>query len=263
MYSNSIFAIIGLAQEPWDRLLPFDDYEVSAAWYASILKAEVVPPAPTTVLKFKHLIMGIYELGCHVADGIHFNYEVAFLSVNGRVAGIVSMERKTPGLVGGHNATANNSSSVEVMQVAYNTSVADEPGVFVDPGDVDFVIYYNKLGGNKIYIESLFTAFLDALANASPNDVDELGASVHSFGTDGESRLVIVDASTTGHPLLTWGRCIQAIGQLWQGLLLLHEGLETTRFDIEYAGEKLGTGFFKAVIPVVRNATAIARRVDG
>ncbi|CAF9922918.1 hypothetical protein IMSHALPRED_005799 [Imshaugia aleurites] len=213
MYSNSIFGIIALAQEPWDRLLPFDDYTVSAGWYASELKAAVIPPAPTTVLRFKHVIMGIYELGCHVADGRHFNYEVAFLSVNGRVAGIVSLENQTPGLVGGHNATAYNSSSVEVMQVAYSTSVADEPGIFVDPGDVNFVIYYNKLGGNRIYIETLFTAFLDALANASPNDVDELGASVYSCGG--------------------------------------------------YAGEKLGTGFFKAAIPVVGNTTAIAQRVDG
>ena len=160
--------------------------------------------------------------------------------------------------MGGHNATANNSTSVEVMQVAYNTSVADRPGTFVDPKDANFVIYYDKLGGNRLYINSLFTAFLDALANASPNDVDELGGSVNSISPDGRSRLVILDASTTGRPVLTWGRCIQALGQLWRGLIALHEGLETMRFDIEYASLKLGTGFMKAVTPVIENNTAVA-----
>lgn len=144
------------------------------------------------------------------------------------------------------------------MQVAYNTSVADRPGTFVDPKDANFVIYYDKLGGNRLYINSLFTAFLDALANASPNDVDELGGSVNSISPDGRSRLVILDASTTGRPVLTWGRCIQALGQLWRGLIALHEGLETMRFDIEYASLKLGTGFMKAVTPVIENNTAVA-----
>ena len=107
------------------------------------------------------------------------------------------------------------------MDVSTNTSVADEPGVFVDPLDANFVIDYNKFDGNRIYIDSLFTASINpplidpnnAIANASPNNVDELGGSVNSLNYDGRSRLVVVDAGAIVRPILTWGRCIQAIGQ--------------------------------------------------
>ena len=182
------------------------------------------------------------------------------MSVNRYIIGVITNQVKTPGPVGSESATTNSSSLGDTWQVSYNTSVADEPGNFTDPADANFVIYYNKLGGNKVYIDDLFTAFIDALANASPNDVDNLGASVNSLAYNGQARLVILDAGATGRPLLTWGRCIQAIGQLWRGLMALHEGLETTSFDIEYAGVKLGSGFFKAVTPAVGNGTAIARR---
>lgn len=80
--------------------------------------------------------------------------------------------------------------------------------------DASFGIYYDRLGGNRMFIDSLFTALIDALANAFPHHFDELGGSVYSVATDGRSRLVIHDAITIGRPLLSWGRCIQATGQL-------------------------------------------------
>lgn len=254
--------MIALAQYPWDSLFPFRDFHMTARLYASELRAQIIPPGQASVLKPKHLIMGIYELGRHFVDTAHYNYEAAFLSINGRVRGVVSLQNKTPARLGGQNATANNSSLEEVVQAYNNTSVADEPGIIVDPRDVNFVIHYDKIGANRIYYDNMFTAFIDALANASPNDVDELGGSVNSVGHDGHARLVILDAGTTERPVLTWGRCIQAIAQLWRGLLALHEILETIEFDIEYAGEKLGTGFMKAVTPITGNGTAITRRVD-
>lgn len=87
MYCNSVFAIVSLAQEPWDRIFPIDGFIMSGPGYASEVNVRVVGPDPTTILKYKHLIMGIYELGCHFALEQQLNYEAAFLSVNGQVTG--------------------------------------------------------------------------------------------------------------------------------------------------------------------------------
>lgn len=236
---------------------------MSAPWYLSKLDIENLSYAQPNLVRYKHLIIGIYVMGRNFARQEHYNYEAAVLLSNRVILGVIINQVKTPGLADTESATTNTSSPTNTWQVSYNTSVADEPGIFTDPADANFVIYYDKLGGKRVYIDDLFTAFIDALANASPNDVDTLGASVNSLAYNGQARLVILDAGATGHPLLTWGRCIQAIGQLWRGFTALHDALETTRFDIEYAGVKLGSGFFKAVTPAIGDGTAIARRDYG
>ena len=100
-----------------------------------------------------------------------------------------------------------------------------------------------------MFIDSLFTALIDALANAFPHHVNELGGRVYSVATDGRSRLVIHDASTIRTSASELGEVYTGDWPAVGGLMGLHEALHTMRFDVEYAG--------LTAVPVAENSTVL------
>ncbi|KAL8846864.1 MAG: hypothetical protein Q9221_008063 [Calogaya cf. arnoldii] len=259
MYCNSIFAMIFLTKLGWDSPLLFRQFQMTTPWYRSELLglAEIEPGT----LKNKHLIMTIYDLSFYFAPRNLFNYQSALGSIQGRPAIRVTLQLKTPSLEldsSPDTIAPNTTTGAISAQPPSNKTLLsnDVPGKFIDPDDPKFVIRYERQppGSGIIYVASLFTTFTEALVDLAPHPATELGACVNSVGYDRSTRLVILPAGTAERPLLSYGRCVQALGQLWRGLIELHEGLRTMRFDIEYAGVKLGSGFMKAVVPGVEDA---------
>ena len=252
MYCNCIFAMIFLIKLGWDSPVLFRDFQMTTPWYRSELRAR--EEVRLESLRNKHLILAIHGLSLFFAPRNHFNYQEALGSIQGRLAIRVTLQLKGPrALDSSPNTVAPNTTTGAIVTQgpSNQNAVSDVPGRFIDPDDTKFVIRYERqpAGTRQIYVDSLFTTFTEALADLAPHDANELGARVNSAGYDRSTRLVVLDAGTADRPLLSYGRCVQALGQVWRGLIELHEGLRTTRFDIEYAGVKLGSGFIKAVEP--------------
>ncbi|KAI4281722.1 MAG: hypothetical protein L6R38_003472 [Xanthoria sp. 2 TBL-2021] len=229
---------------------------MSTPWYRSELRAR--QESSSESLKNKHIILTIYDLSLYFAPRNLFNYQSALGSIQGRPAIRVTLQIKHPPQDSNPNTVAPNvtTGAIVAQDPSNSTFVSDVPGKFIDPEDAKFVIRYERqpAGTGQIFVDSLFTTFTEALVDLAPHHANELGARVNSVGYDRSTRLIILDAGTAERPLLSYGRCVQAIGQVWRGLIELHEALRTTRFDIEYAGVKLGSGFMKAVSPPTTDA---------
>ncbi|KAL8734993.1 MAG: hypothetical protein Q9166_001118 [cf. Caloplaca sp. 2 TL-2023] len=251
MYCNSIFAMIYLIKLGWDNPVTFTEFQSSTPWYRSELLIENT--VRTNALRYKHLIVGTYDLSVYFAARRLFTTKKAILSILRRPVATISLQNKQPSPPSGsNNALANTAATAAIYGPnPLNTSLTDTPGKFIDPEDPNFIVHYESRPGALLYVDSLFTAFGDALANAAPYDTETLGARISGLGYDRQSRLEIFDAGTVERPLLSWARGVQAIGQIWRGLIELHRSLIGMRFEIEYAGRKLGGGFMKAVTPRV------------
>ncbi|KAL8998133.1 MAG: hypothetical protein Q9169_002754 [Polycauliona sp. 2 TL-2023] len=255
MYCNSIFAIIFLSKLGWDTPVLFRQFQMTTPFYRSELIAREEDDAPPGLLKNKHMIMVIYGLGLSFAARSHFNYHSAVGSIGGRAVVRVTLQLKGTPLVGAallnNDTTTTTRATIPIQKDLNETTLTDAPGKFIDPDDPDFVIHYTRkpVGTEHIYVDSLFTTFTEALVNLAPHRGEELGASVNTVGYERSTRLVVLDAGTAERPLLSYGRCTQALGQIWRGIIELQEGLRTMRFDIEYKGVRLGSGFMKGVVP--------------
>ncbi|KAL8672304.1 MAG: hypothetical protein Q9168_003220 [Polycauliona sp. 1 TL-2023] len=268
MYCNSIFAMLALMHRGWNSEFIFQDFTMSAEDYRSELLVRQDPDALASHrLQNKHIIMAIYGLSVKFGPVNHFYYQVAagYLQRGVRSFRVVIRPRRdVPQADGITEGTSNTTTTTTgaVLALKHNTSnpdslaLGDVPGQFIDPQDPGFIIRYTRspAGTETIYIDNLFTTFTEALADLAPHDANELGAGVNTVGYERLTKLVILDAGRGGQKLLSYGRCIQALGQIWRGLVELLESLRTTRFDIEYRGVKLGSGFMKPVTPQVEAA---------
>ncbi|KAL8879782.1 MAG: hypothetical protein Q9192_008162 [Flavoplaca navasiana] len=253
MYCNSLFAMVFLIKLGWERPLLFGELQMTTPEYQSelIARAEVEPEN----LKNKHVIMVIHDLSLYFAPRNLFNYQSALGTIQQRPAIRVTLQLKGTPLASKQDTLPSNTTTGAILakNPINTTSLSDVPGKFIDPEDPTFIIHYQRQppGTQPIYIDSLFTTLISALADLAPHDSNELGARVNSVGYDRSTRFVILDAGTPERPLLSYGRCVHALAQLWRGLTELGEGLRTMRFEIEYRGVKVGSGFMKGVVPGV------------
>ena len=261
MFANAIFAMMHLARFPWEATMGFSDYEMSGPEDTSVLRARSLPIGRYPRWKAKHLILGIHQMGLYLGTRERYQKTNALLAQDRHVIGAVGLQRKTSVA---QTVTTIPVNQTTVLQLSYNTTtVADSPGMFVDPSDFNFVIHYSMHGGDRIYINDLFTTFIDAMANGAPHEPGELGAQIDSVSITHQSRLLIRDAGGTTHPKLSWERGLQAVGELWRGLVHLHQALRAMTFEIKYASETIGFGSMRAITPPVGNSTSIVKRTVG
>lgn len=264
VYDNAISIIAGVALLPYDDEPLSDPEIVDPQYHEELIISRLGASDRTGGLRFKHIVQAIYEAGNALAaiPGTRLGYVprlYAGLFLQNRPIGLMKWQHARSGVAGEANSSvglsthinSTNSSSVlhDVnLKSAQRLEHVFEPagvggrgstGTIPLPRESRYEITYRVLE-QDVHLTQTFTAFLDAFAEAAPNDYDAVGAFVNGVSVSGE--IAVNMHGTTIPSRLTWIKLIETFGILWRQVIRGHNYYEL-EWELSYDGVKIGEGF--------------------
>lgn len=224
----------------------------------------VISPWPEIAgqLQIKHAAQVLYEAGNAVAvipetrqnyvprlyAGLFFeNRQIGFMKWQPIPTSIAG---KANNALSPINATASTS-ALRLFHTDKPTGLRDDTGVLVDKNDSRFKVKY-MLFDRPTSLRETFTAFLDAMAIAAPNEATDAGAFVNAVSVSG---VVALNMHGTGyHSLLSWKLIVRTLLLLWEHGDFANE----IDFEMAYDGIRIGEGFILNM-PASRTSVASSR----
>lgn len=235
----------------WEARVGADPFPFSPPGLSIRLVARYFRPVQ---LAIKHVVMGLYEIGRDMVsqEPSSFFDTHATLSVLGRPIGDIQLQKRpsarVPDEMRKHLTTASSTKR--------NVSLIDSPepargGETFSIIDIELPSFRvsGKFTGKYIAVSRLFTASLDALAQAAVPDREEKGAHINAVSAGDTiypyAFINVLDIGTFfGTQILSYNQAARAIVCLWRMFLEMKKygGLE---FVIEDSGERIGNGFIE------------------
>lgn len=212
--------------------------------------AEVlIRPWPETArqLQAKHAVQAIYEAGSAVAvipmtTQQYVPKLYAGLFLESRQIGFMKWHPKPTSMAGDANNTFNamnattSTTVLDLVRGDESTGLRDNTGTLVDKHDSKFMVTY-KLSDRPAYYRETFTAVLDAMVIAAPNEATHTGAFVNYVSVSGDVTLNVHGTRTPS--LLSWKLMVRTFVLLWEDGDCGNE----VDFEMLYDGIKIGEGF--------------------
>lgn len=271
VYDNAISIIAGAALLPYEDEPLSDSEIVDPLYHEELIISRLGDSERTGGLRFKHVVQAVYEAGNALAaipitrPG-HVPRLYAGLFLQNRPIGLMRWQHERRGVAGGANSSVglsthiNSTNSVSDLYAVNSTNTLRledgfEPAGVGDRGstgviplarDSRYKITYHILE-QGVHLTQTFTAFLDAFAEAAPNDYDAVGAFVNGVSVSGE--IAVNMHGTTVPSRLTWWKLVETLGTLWSKVIRNHNYCELD-WELSYNGVKLGEGFlFNTTFP--------------
>ncbi len=268
VYENAISIIAGTALLPYDGEVLSDPEIVDPIFQEELIISRL---SSTGGLRHKHVVQAIYEAGNALAAIPSTNYVsrlYAGLFLQNRPIGLMKWQHERRGVAGEANSSVGLSTyinSTDSLSVPNDVNLTNslrledgfEPagvegggpgttGTIPSPRDSRYVITYHILE-QTVHLAQIFTAFLDAFAEAAPNDYEAVGAFVNGVSVSGE--IAVNMHGTTTPSRLTWLKLIETFGSLYSKVIRNHNYYELD-WELSYEGVKIGEGFlFNTTIP--------------
>ena len=248
IYDMIIQLISILALESWEQLLG----HVTGLLDPNYKETLIISPWPDVssgLLLIKHAVVALYEAGFALAakPATVPGYAprlYAGLFLQDQQLGFLKWLHKPASVGGGMNSTlgtvdaSNSSSTPQFGHSDERNGVGARSRTIVDPRDRKLQITY-RLGSQRANLTELFSALLEGLAAAAPNDASGFGAFVTALDT---SRNITVNIHGSGIPsLLSWGHLIDSLLLIW-GYVIKANHLVEMDFEVFYDGVKIGEG---------------------
>ena len=240
--------------------MQYDIYQISEcgitndAYQEEILFTPVYVPGQDHHVQSKHVVQAIYDAGVAVAArpitrAGYVSRMVAGLFLEGQVVGFLKWQHKELAVSGGTNGTlrlpravgptTGASQLVPSVQLQAAASLKTGTGAIVFPHDPRYLLTY-EVEGKDANLPDVFTAFLEALADAAPYDLDVIGAAVNTVGVSGNLALNMHGNGLVSK--LSWGNIVDTLQILWEDVIL-DENLKEIDWELSYDGVNIGAGF--------------------
>ena len=266
VYDNAISIIGGMALLPYDAEIPSDPEIVDPYYHEELIISRLGASGSTGGLRFKHVIQAIYEAGNALAAipitrAGHVPRLYAGLFLQNRPIGLMKWQHERRGVAGEANSSVGLSTyinSTDSLGVLHDVNLTNalrledglEPagvggggrgstGTIPFPRDSRYVLTYHILE-QDVHLAQTFTAFLDAFAEAAPNDYEAVGAFVNGVGVSGD--IAVNMHGTTIPSRLTWWKLIETFGTLWSKVIRNYNYYDLD-WELSYEGVKIGEGF--------------------
>ncbi|KAG7006501.1 hypothetical protein G7Y79_00014g036760 [Physcia stellaris] len=233
----------------WDARVGADPFPFSPPGLSIRLVARYFRPVQ---LSIKHIVMGLYEIGRDMVsqEPSSFFDTRATLSVLSRPIGDIQLQKRPSAGVSDDlrgNVTTASSTNKDVNSIdSPEPARGGETFSIVDIVLPSFRVS-GKFTGKYIAVSRLFTASLNALAQAAVPDREEKGVHINAVSAGDRiypyAFINILDiGGFFGTQMLSYNQAARAIVCLWRMFLEVKKygGLE---FIIEDSGERIGTGF--------------------
>ena len=233
-----------LALKSWDEPLS----EAITVQYHDFKEMLVLSPWPqgSSRLLVKHAVVALYKAGTELAaiamkkrGAVPRLYAGLFLQ-NEQI-GYLKWLHKSRSLGSEVNSTLsliNASNSTAALQVVH--SIQSTGGLIKgtrkikDPNDSEFIVTY-ELGNKPAAVPEMFSAVLEAIAEAAPHDISGVGAYANGISTSGN---VVVNVH--GTDALSWENVVRSLFMLW--VIIAKNNLVEIDFTFSYGGVRLGEG---------------------
>lgn len=202
------------------------------------LLAKPVPQSQRSRLHYNQAVSGLYEAGVTISQQNLFYKGIVLMRQLEDTVGYLEFDVKS----------AVRGSFTELSEHTKSTaSLSARGGEITDPLDPLLKVKY-VFDGSKTLAGDIFTAFLDALANAAEHDKDDKCTEMAAISISRRFGIHIRSGDEPGSGILTYGHVVIALIIIWEQLLSgqpdntrpRYEGLE---FDIEYAGRRVAEGY--------------------
>lgn len=228
----------------WDAVIPSGlDIFTKDVGGIKIAIGSLADPEDQYQLQNKHLILGLLELMNSLESRKRFSNSKAALYVYSKLIGQVAIGHPTRSTLMGVNGTNAKLIDVDtISNVVTESRNLTVSRTIVDPEDSDFVIDYQMMK-DPISCQALFNAALNAMANTAPIENDYPCTNFNGLGSSGEVTYSIGKSPPGSTRLLTYGLVKTAL-KLVPARLYVENSCGEVKFDIVYAGEDLGGGYF-------------------
>lgn len=278
VYDNAIYILAGVALLHYNDEPPFDSEIVDPQYHEEFTITRLDHSGRARGLRFKHVVQAIYEAGNALAavPSSRLGYVprlYAGLFLQNRLIGLMRWQHERGGVAGEANSSVGLSihvNSTNSSKALYDVNLRNalqledgfEPvgvggrgstGTIPLPRDSRYEITYHILE-QDVHLTQTFTAFLDAFAEAAPNDRDAVGAFVNGVSVSGE--IAVNMHGTTIPSRLTWMKLVETFGILWRQVVRGQNYYELD-WELSYDGVKIGEGFLLN-ITLPRNNLALS-----
>lgn len=203
----------------------------------------VIKPWPSgspSRLLIKHGIIALYEAGLALAalPVTRRGYVprlYAGLFLQNQQVGYLKWFRYTLGLGNASNST----STLQLLRSDKSTGIGDDSGTIVDPQDRRFKIMW-RLGDRVAGLSGIFSAFLEAMATAAPNNASAFGAYINAVGVSGD---VFLNVHETVDSKLRWSALKTSLALLWTRVIAQRKPNMELDFELYYDEGIIGRGF--------------------
>ena len=216
---------------------------------------EQVTLAPIVVhghsrIQTKHVVQAINEAGKALAARPitrpgYVSRMVAGLYLQNEVVGFLKLQHEDSTVLSAANDTlrlpddVGSTGTLQLAQDVRPAALNERSGEFVFPNNPRYILQYH-VENKRAPLQDIFTAFLEAMADAAPYDVDAVEAHVTSIGVSGNFALNM--HGTIQPSRLSWGNIIDTLKYLWEKVLSKHNFNEI-EWSLSYDGVNIGAGF--------------------
>ena len=257
VFINAIELVVLLSSWQWEKIIDFP-FRMAGPEYTT--EAAISPwPKGRTGLKAKHVVVAVHGAGFALAlipyepaDKVPALYAGLFL--DNQQLGFMKWQSKRLEVPSDTVSHANTTrSSKRDTAVAEKTSLRARSGRMHDPNDPRWVIEY-KVYDRAIDIADIFTACLDGIVAAAPNEAMENGAIINGVSHAGN---IHVHLHGIGRPSsLSWQRAIFSVGAVFQQIIKEHANREWY-FEVLFEMRKVGEGYLvDSTIPPLSNVVS-------
>ena len=255
-FSNAIQMMIVYVKLPYEIyqftecVITNEDYQEEIAF-----TPVYVPGQQEHHVQVMHIVQAIYETAKAAAARPitrkgYVSRMVAGLFLEDQVVGFLKWQHKEELGVsgGGTNGTlqADGPTKTGALQLvqdvqpqaaAASLNTSTEKIVF--PHDPRYQLTY-EVQGKDANLPDIFTAFLEALADAAPYDLEVVGAAVTTVGVSGNLALNMHGTGLVSR--LSWGNIVDTLQILWEDVILLQK-LREIEWELFYDGANIGAVF--------------------
>ena len=257
MFSAAIQLMSVLALKNWDGHT--NGYIVHGPrYYPATLELQAWPDPSSGLLLVKHAVVGLYEAGNSLArspavadpfltrlfGGLFLrNQQIGYIKCLPRSASLQDEVNSTLSIVNAVNSTV-------ALELRPNdgpqAELTDDSGSFVDPIYGSFTYTY-QLKDRTVDLRDIFSVFLDAMATAAPQHIDQPGAVINVASESGNLAL-----NLHGYPSLSglpWLCVSRFLGLVWIPVIVKAHKYVEMDFQVYFEGRVIGRGFMMSTHP--------------
>lgn len=225
--------------EPWDETIAKGALVTTRQHEQIIIKPW--PSGSPSRLLIQHGVVALYEAGVALAaqpvtrrDYVPRLYAGLFLQ--DQQVGYLKWFDKPLSLGNASNAA----STLQLLHRDKSTGIGDYSGTIVDPGDSRFKVMW-RLGDRAVGLPDIFSAFLEAMATAAPNDASAFGAHINAVGVSGDVALHV--HGTAYSSKLRWKALTTSLALIWSRVIAQRQSNMEFDFELYYDEGIVGRGF--------------------